>query len=83
MLSSSDAGVPDLADGVGVSEDGVADEFDDLQRSSSRVLVAGSAGIGHDYWDVTEVGSVANGWLDADFDGPFVAASTGIGGMEP
>jgi hypothetical protein len=53
MPASSDAGVPDLGDRVGVSEEGVADEFDDVQRSSSRVLVTGSVGIGHDDWDVT------------------------------
>ncbi len=45
--ASSDAGVPHPADGVSVSDEGIADELDDVEGSTSRLLVACSGRLRH------------------------------------
>ena len=49
-----------------VGLEGIAHELDARERPLTGLVVAGTAGVGDDDGDVTEVGAVSDGRLDAD-----------------
>src|SRR5258708_5689065 len=63
------AAADDVPKPGGVRQHGIAGERQALERALARVLVAGTAGVGDDDREESEVGGVPDRGLDADFGG--------------
>jgi hypothetical protein len=63
------AGSPseDITNGLRICIQRVACKFQTFNRSGSGFFIAGAAGVGDEYGNVTQVGSVARCRFDSDF----------------